>query len=119
MKKRLLSLVLCFAMLLPTLLLFTSCDQEDDAVPGTIKPMTVVIAMITDAKTNEAGIKATEKALNAITESNLNTHVELKLFTEDEYYAELEKALLARRDAVNNGDKASSLGEVTDVIFDE
>lgn len=119
MKKRLLSLVLCLAMLLPTLVLFTSCDEEDDAVPRTIKPMTIVIAMMTDEKTNEAGIEATEKALNAITESNLNTHIELKLYTENEYYKELEKALLARRDAVSNGDASSSLGEVTDVIFDE
>ena len=119
MKKRLLSLVLCLAMLLPTLVLFTSCDQEDEKDPGTIKPMTIVIAMMTDEKTTEAGIEATEKALNAITESNLNTHIELKLYTENEYYKELEKALLARRDAVNNGDASSSLGEVTDVIFDE
>jgi hypothetical protein len=119
MKKRLLSLVLCLAMLLPTLVLFTSCDQEDKAEPGTIKPMTIVIAMMTDEKTNEAGIEATEKALNAITEGNLNTHIELKLYTEAEYYAELEKALLARREAVKNGDESNSLGEVTDVIYDE
>lgn len=119
MKKRLLSLVLCLAMLLPTLVLFTSCTEEDEIDPGTIKPMTVVIAMMTDEKTTEAGIEAAEKALNAISESNLNTHIELKLFTENEYYTELEKALLARRDAVNGGDESSSLGEVTDVIFDE
>ena len=119
MKKRLLSLVLCLAMLLPTLVLFTSCDQEDQAVPGTIKPMTIVIAMMTDEKTTEEGIEATEKALNAISESNLNTHIELKLYTEKEYYQKLEEALLARRDAVNSGDKSTSLGEVTDVIFDE
>jgi hypothetical protein len=119
MKKRLLSLVLCLAMLLPTLLLFTSCREEDTKVPGTIKPMTIVIAMMTDEKTNEAGIEATEKALNAITEGNLNTHIELKLYTEAEYYAELEKALLARREAVANGDASTSLGEVTDVIYDE
>jgi hypothetical protein len=119
MKKRLLSLVLCLAMLLPTLVLFTSCDQEDEKEPGTIKPMTIVIAMMTDEKTNEAGIEATEKALNAITEGNLNTHIELKLYTEAEYYAELEKALLARREAVANGDASTSLGEVTDVIYDE
>lgn len=119
MKKRLLSLVVCLAMLLPTLVLFTSCSDEDTVDYGNIKPMTIVIAMITDEKTNEAGIEAAEKALNQITESNLKTHVELKLFTEDEYYTELEKALLARRDAVAAGDKTSSLGEVDDVVFDE
>jgi hypothetical protein len=81
--------------------------------------MSIVIAMMTDEKTKEEDIAATEKALNAITESNLNTHIELKLYTENEYYQKLEEALLARRDAVNSGDKSTSLGEVTDVIYDE
>lgn len=119
MKKRLLSLALCLAMLLPTLVLFTSCSEEDTAEEGTIVPMTIVIAMMTDEKTNEAGIAATERALNRITESNYNTHVELKLYTESEYYTKLEEQLLARRDAVEAGDKATSLGAVTDKIFDE
>lgn len=119
MKKRLLSLALCLAMLLPTLLLFTSCTEEEVEATGTIAPMTIVIAMMTDEKTNEAGIQATEKALNRITENNFNTHIELKFFTEDEYYTKLEEALVARRDAYNNGDKSTSLGSVKDTIYDE
>lgn len=119
MKKRLLSLALCLAMLLPTLLLFTSCTEEEVEETGGIAPMTIVIALMTDEKTNEAGIEATEKALNRITESNFNTHVELKLFTENEYYAKVEEALVARRAAYNNGDKSTSLGDVKDTIYDE
>ena len=119
MKKRLLSLALCLAMLLPTLLLFTSCQEEEVEVTGTIAPMTIVIALMTDEKTNDAGIEVTEKALNRITENNFNTHVELKLFTEDEYYAKVEEALLARRKAINDGDKSTSVGDVKDKIYDE
>ena len=119
MKKRLLSLALCLAILLPTLLLFTSCEEEEIEATGTIAPMTIVIAMMTDEKTNEAGIDATEKALNRITENNFNTHVELKFFTEDKYYDEVEKALLARRKAVADGDKSTSVGSVKDTVYDE
>lgn len=119
MKKRLLSLALCLAMLLPTLLLFTSCEEEEVEATGTIAPMTIVIAMMTDEKTNEAGIDATEKALNRITENNFNTHIELKFFTEDKYYDEVEKALLARRKAVADGDKSTSVGSVKDTVYDE
>ena len=119
MKKRLLSLALCLAMLLPTLLMFTSCQEEEVEVTGTIAPMTIVIALMTDEKTNEAGIEAAEKALNRITENNFNTHIELKLFTEDEYYAKVEEALLARRQAVIDGDQSTSVGDVKDKIYDE
>lgn len=119
MKKRLLSLVLCLAMLLPTLVLLTSCGEDEPDTTGSIKPMTIVIAMMTDENTTEAGIAAAQKALNRISESNLNTHIELKLYTEEEYYTELEKALLARYWAVENGDKSTSIGKVEDVTFDE
>lgn len=119
MKKRLLSLALCLAMLLPTLLLFTSCQEQEVEEEGKILPMTIVIALMTDEKTNDAGIEATEKALNRITENNFNTHVELKLFTENEYYAKVEEALVARRDAVNGGDTSTSIGKVDDKIYDE
>ena len=119
MKKRLLSLALCLAMLLPTLLLFTSCQEEEVEATGTIAPMTVVIALMTDEKTNDAGVEAAEKALNRITENNFNTHVELKLFTEAEYYTKVEEALVARRQAIINGDKSTSVGDVKDKIYDE
>ena len=119
MKKRLLSLVLCIAMLLPTLVFFTSCGSEEPDKTGEIPPMTIVIAMMTDEKTNEKGIAAAEKVLNRIAESNLNTHIELKLYTEEEYYAKLEEALLARSEAKINGDKSTSIGSVDDVTFDE
>lgn len=119
MKKRLLSLVLCLAVLLPTLVLFTSCGSEEEDTTGQIPPMTIVIAMMTDEKTNEKGIEATEKVLNQIAESNLNTHIELKLYTEEEYYAKLEETLLARYRAKENGDKSTSIGDVKDVTFDE
>ena len=119
MKKRLLSLVLCLAMLLPTLVLLTSCGEDEPDTTGSIKPMTIVIAMMTDENTTEAGIAAAQKALNRISESNLNTHIELKLYTEEEYYTELEKALLARYWAVESGDKSTSIGKVEDVTFDE
>ena len=119
MKKRLLSLALCLAILLPTLLLFTSCEEEEIEATGTIAPMTIVIAMITDDETNQAGIDATEKALNRITENNFNTHVELKFYKESEYYDAVETALLARRKAVNDGDKSTSVGSVKDTVYDE
>ncbi|MBQ8383377.1 MAG: hypothetical protein IJX47_09260 [Clostridia bacterium] len=120
MKKRLLSLVLCLTMLLPTLVLFTSCGSEAEKDFGTIEPVTIVIAMMTDEQTTQKGIEAAEKVLNQISESNLNTHIELKLYTEDEYYAKLEEALYARYYAVEvEGDKSTSIGDVEDVTFDE
>ncbi len=124
MKKRLLSLALCLSMLLPMLVLFTSCGGESEKEFGSIPPATIVIALMTDEKTNEAGIEAAEKALNKISEANLNTHIELKLYTPDEYYTELVKALETRYNeniADPKADKQAhnSVGKVEDVVFDE
>ena len=86
MKRRLLSLLLCALLIVPSVLMLASCNQ-DGFIPNVtpIRPMTVTIAMITDGSTTDAAVQATQDALNKITENTYNTHVVLKLYTEDEY----------------------------------
>lgn len=87
MKKRIISLVLCLAMVLPTALLLASCDNGRKKVGevGDASAQTLVIAAIKDKDTTDEALKAVEAKLNEITEAEFNTHVVLKFFTADEY----------------------------------
>ncbi len=91
MKKRILSLLLMLTCVLP--LLLTGCsDEEVDAVVVR-PPLTLTLYGITGETTTEEAILAVEEALNVYTEGKFNTHIVLKLFPEDQYYAELDKKL--------------------------
>ena len=92
MKKRLLSLVLCVAMLFSACVL-SACSEERGLTnsTGTITtdsnnaPMTIYIYGIKEEGTTEAGIRLVEEELNKISIRKYNTTVDLLLFDEKEY----------------------------------
>ncbi|MBE6573524.1 MAG: hypothetical protein E7652_03925 [Ruminococcaceae bacterium] len=100
MKKRLLSIIIALVLVLPTLL-FAGCKKKDNVVVlkgSDATPITVTLYSIVNGdKVNEKVRSALENKINEITEFEFNTHVVLKLFTEEEYhenlYTNLEKAI--------------------------
>lgn len=115
MKKRLMSLGLCMLMLVSTTSILSSC--KDDSTRETeepVKPMTVTLNMITDERTTENGIDAVQKAINQITENDLNVHVVLQLYTKDEYHDAILNKSQARLDDISAGKKYSSIGSIDD-----
>jgi len=118
MKRRLLSLLLCALLIVPSVLMLASCNKTG-FIPtiNPIRPMTVTIAMITDGSTTDAAVQAAQDALNKITENTYNTHVVLKLFTEDEYEEAVKEMVIARLEDERNGKTLSSIGsgEMTEV----
>lgn len=91
MKKKLLSLFVGICMLLPVFL--TGCSEDGETIDVTnshASAMTLTLYSIVEDGTTEAAIKAVQDALNVKTENELNTHVELKFYTADEYAAVLD-----------------------------
>jgi len=98
MNKKWLSLMLAMLMIIATLL--TGCSEEDKSdkqidSEGNISPMTVTLYGITGESTTEEAIKLVQDAMNSYTEGNFNTHIILRLFTEDEYYEKLDEGFAA------------------------
>lgn len=91
MKKKLLSLFVGICMLLPVFL--TGCSEDGETIDVTethASALTLTLYSIVEEGTTEAAIKAVQDALNVKTENELNTHVELKFYTADEYAAVLD-----------------------------
>ena len=86
MLKKIISLVLCFAML-ACAVLFTACGEyeEEEKEPGTV-PTTISIVGITEESTKKEDVAAVEAALNEITKARYKIAVNLTLVTLDEYY---------------------------------
>ncbi len=97
MRKRWVSIVLALLLTLPTLL--AGCALRNDATvetaeedtTGQARPMTITLYAITGESTTEEAVQAVQDALNEVTENQFNTHVELRLYTEDEYYSVIEQ----------------------------
>lgn len=98
MKKRLTAALLCVLMILPVSLL-TSCGGGGRSTYTQKTPVTLTLYTITDEKTTEDGIKAAQVAINDFTEVNFGTHVELRMFTADEYAEVLDARIQAMADA--------------------
>lgn len=110
MKKRLICLCLCLVMVLP--LVFTACSSEEDpngptnlsyATGSTAKAKTLTINTIKNPSMTDEAIEMVQKALNNYTEREFNTHIVLRMYTEEEYkQVMVEKiALLEQVGAVN------------------
>lgn len=111
MKRRLLSLLLCAILIVPSVLMLASCNQ-DGFLPtiNPIRPMTVTIALMTDGTTTDAAVQAAQDALNEITENTYNTHVVLKLYSEDEYEEAVAAMVRARFEDDLEGETFTSIG---------
>ena len=96
MKRRLISIALCLAMLC-TAIMTASCGKEDDmsdvGEDKVASAMTITIWGIKEKGTTDEAIAEVEAAMSRITEAQFNTAVKLMLYTETEYDKMLEKKM--------------------------
>ncbi|MBQ7779007.1 MAG: hypothetical protein IJ404_00795 [Clostridia bacterium] len=110
MKKRLLAFFIAVTCLIMPVL--TSCSEKKETTSTGTKPLTVTLYGIKGEGTTDEAIKAVQDELNVYSEGNLTTRVILKLFTEDEYYAKLDEALVAAKEyKKNNKGSLNSTGK--------
>lgn len=113
MKKRFLCLGLCLVMLLGVMLAGCSTDTEDTSPSdGTTtvnrNAMTVTIAMSKGEGTTDEAAQKVEDAINVITESKLNTHVELYLYEKDELKDAIVKKVNEIGNLLENGENLAA-----------
>ena len=118
MKKKLLCLFLCFAMLLSFSVCLTSCNksEEDEEELGTENEadrstMTLSMYVVTENKVDTpeeiAAYQAVEDEINKITKSKFKTQLEMFFLTEDEYYATVEGAIIATEEEAKLAEAAA------------
>jgi len=90
MKKKLICLLLALTMLCAA---FTSCGEKSDKdklkeITDEASEQTVTLSMylMSESKVSQAVEEEIEAAVNAITQSNFRIKLDLRYFTEDEYY---------------------------------
>lgn len=101
MKKRLLALVLCLVMMLPTVLL-TGCAKENSVEDDMESPRptkSYVMYVIAEEGMDEEQADAVEAAINKILKSKYKTRLDIRYVPEDEYYTKLEAEIKAMREA--------------------
>ena len=118
MMKRIISLMLCLIMLTAC---FAGCAQKtgDDKMNAVDQQQfemakTLSMYMICEKPVPAEQELALENAINSILKSKFKTAVDLRLYTEDEYYTQLEKSF-ADRDAAA---EAGTLGEEVELTED-
>lgn len=109
MKKRLICLCLCLLMVLP--LALTACSSEEGdslsnltyATGSTAKAKTITINTIKNPSMTDEAIALVQDAINTYTEQEFNTHVVLRMYTEEEYKQVMAEkmAVLEKVGAVN------------------
>lgn len=119
MKKKLLALILCLIMVLPTALLVGCAKEEEDdkGDPITEAPRTTksyVMWVIAEEGMDEEQADAVEAAINKILKSKFKTRLDIKYVSEDEYYEKLEAEIEAMR-----ADQAAKNEIETDPIDEE
>jgi len=96
--KRILSLVMCFMLVLGACVMASCSDNtinelKDKAgqveTTSSNKPMTITVYGITDASTTPEAIEKVEEALNQISVRKYNTKVDLILYPEEVYAAQM------------------------------
>ena len=122
LKKRLLCLLLC-ALTLVSVLPLAGCalrddeeEEEDELVLDSAdsRAMTLTIYSITNESTTPDAIAAVEEELNLITEAQLNVHVDLRLYPEDEYQSVIDARIAeieeqnAREERIEAAEKKAS-----------
>ena len=99
MKKKLVSLLLCIAMLLSFVMAgctsTTTTEEEEEKEQEVVRyPMTLVWALVCDEVPSVETQASVEKAVNKITESKFMTHIELEFYETSEYETKVEEKLL-------------------------
>ena len=119
MKKRLTCLALVLVMLAG--LILTGCGKKtDDQVKDKItaeasaEATTLSFYLMSEVKVSKETEKRIEDALNVITEENFKTRLDLRFYTEDEYYTALDAAIKARNEARANGTYSATVKKKAD-----
>ena len=94
MKKKLLCLLLCLAMVF-TAGMLSGCAEEEEVdtnsnVNTSREAVTISMWIISENKLSAETEAAVEKAFNDLTETKYTTHVDLVFCTEDEYKAKVD-----------------------------
>ena len=118
MKKKLLCLFLCFALLLSFSTCLTSCNKEkeeeeelDADTDVDRSTMTLSMYVVTENKIDTpeeiAAYDAVEDEINKITKSKFKTQLEMFFLTMDEYYATVEGAIIATEEEAELAEAAA------------
>jgi len=104
MKKKFMCLLLGITMLVSVLL--TSCSTDDTISFEETRPtQTLVIYMIAEKEVSEKAENDVEEALNNLTQTKFKTKIDLRFFSEDEYYTTLEATMKAKKKELNKAKK--------------
>lgn len=110
--KRLLSLILCFTMLVSAVITTGCGEKEDEAEQKVNKNQTVTLNMfiVTEDETTDEQAKAVQLAINEITLKSLKTKVKINYLKEEEYWQTIEDTLLAVEQGVTE-DKSEDIAD--------
>jgi len=86
MFKKVMSVLLAATMIFVAVIL-TSCEKNNEQTSTERLPATISVLAITSEETKPEAVKAVEKQINELMGKLYKTHIDLKLVTEDEYYA--------------------------------
>lgn len=116
MSKKIICLFLGLIMLLSVCL--TACGQKDDetakseiAEEASQAAVTLSMYLMSENPVDSETEAMIEAAVNKITENKFKTRLELRYYTEEEYYKALDKAFAERDERKANGTLASSKQE--------
>ena len=126
MSKRLIALLLSLVMVLACLV---GCGEEDDGISdavteGSEKTMTLSMYLMAEQPVSAEQEAAIEAAVNKITMSKFKTKLDLRYFTEEDYYAALDKAFDESLTAAENQEAIQEalkeqLSGATDTVVEE
>ncbi len=120
MKKRLISLCLCMATLL--MLLLTSCADDKNVADEIDKAeaqgtATITMWIVSEEKVDAKSAALVSEALNDLTQTNYKVKMELKYFTEDEYYQTLSDSINAYTDTFVPSQGVSSKDDKDEEVY--
>ncbi len=130
MKLRILSLILCLAMLVCA---FASCSKDDEEGDDVVSEVsaraaaTVSMYIITEDGTTAEAADAVEHEINSMLKSKYTTKVEITYLTAEEYYStveaqfELMKNNVGKSEPVKSetGDAAETAAETEELVINE
>ena len=95
MKKRLLCMALMLIMIVSALLL-VGCSKEEETSDDNANEgaKTITMWIISENKVSAEDEKLVETAFSEVTKSKFKVNVDIKFFTEDEYYEKLESTFV-------------------------
>lgn len=110
MKTKFLCLVLGVIMMLAVL---TGCSDgeknlDDIANEAVRETQTLVVYLMSEKEVSEQTAADIEEAINRLTKAKFKTQLDLRFFTEDEYYTELEKKFKDKEKEIKKAERAAA-----------